>query len=35
VIYGGTALPAPPTGSGIGWSAPAFRSAASGFASGL
>ena len=34
VIYGGTALPPPPAGSGIGWSAPAFRSSATGFASG-
>ena len=33
VIYGGAALPSPPAGSGIGWSAPAFRSSASGFAS--
>ena len=35
VIYGGTAFPPAPAGSGTGWSSPAFRSSASGFASGL
>jgi len=34
VIYGGTALPPAPAGSGSGWSAPAFRNSASGVASG-
>ena len=34
VIYGGKALPPAPESSGIGWTAPAFRGAASGFASG-
>ena len=35
VIYGGRALPPAPAGSGTGWSSPAFRSSASGFASGV
>jgi len=34
VIYGGSALPPPPEGSGAGWSAPAFRSSTSGVAPG-